>query len=116
MIYQLQGKTAKAITEYLEALNNTDSVELINDLLETSLKSHAQVNYADTRDLSLNDGHDIFQAGNLFRETKDEVDKELSEKDWVEKSKSNIEERIAASNEFFMEGEEVRPNMSREWL
>lgn len=117
MIYQLQGKTARAITEYLEALNNTDSVELINDLLETSLKSHAQVNYADTRVLALNEGNEIIEAGNLFRDTKDEVDKELSEAEWVERKESDLEQRIAASNEFFSDGtEELRPNMSREWL
>lgn len=111
MIHQLQGRTAKAITEYLEALNNTDSVELINDLLETSLKSHAQTNYATTKDLSMDDGYDMIEAGNYFNEAKDEIDRELAEK-----SESDTRSRMPSTNEFITTEDVPRQNMTRGWL
>ncbi|CAO3614622.1 unnamed protein product [Mucor hiemalis] len=111
MIYQLQGRTAKAITEYLEALNNTDSVELINDLLETSLKSHAQINYATAKDISLNDGFDVIEAGNYFNEAKDEIDRELAER-----AESNTHSRMPSTNDFITSEDAPRQNMTRGWL
>lgn len=111
MIYQLQGRTAKAITEYLEALNNTDSVELINDLLETSLKSHAQINYATTKDLSMDDGFDMIEAGNYFNEAKDEIDRELAEK-----AESSTHSRMPSTNDFITSEDVPRQNMTRGWL
>lgn len=126
MIYQLKGNTARAIVEYHEALNNTDAGELINELLETALQTNLKTPYAaGDKDPSLNDAFDIFQMADSIRDTKDEVDKELAEDDWIEsasavgdkaRASASGRGRLATNDSLIIDEGDLRPNMSREWI
>jgi anaphase-promoting complex subunit 6 len=126
MIYQLKGKTARAIVEYHEALNNTDAGELITKLLDTALLSNFNTPYAaGDQDPCLNDAFDVFQMADSIRQTKDEVELELAEDDWLvnnqlikaSSSSAVIDQRaLVTDDDLIVDEGDLRPNMSREWI
>lgn len=126
MIYQIQGKTARAISQYHEALMNTDAGELINELLDLALHSNFRTEYAaGVQDPCLNDTFDIFSMADSLRETRDEVELELAEQYWnqtTSKESGRIspafkDTRTPAPNEELIIDEgDLRPQMSREWI
>ncbi|KAI9273191.1 hypothetical protein EDC94DRAFT_594146 [Helicostylum pulchrum] len=126
MIYQIQGKTARAIKEYHEALMNTEAGELINELLDIALQSNFNTDYAaGSQDPCLNDTFDIFLMADSLRETRDEVELELTEQYWnqtVSKESERISTALkdkrtpALNEELIIDEGDLRPNMSREWI
>ena len=76
MIYHLQGNIARAISEYQQALACSDANILINELLEEALAIHS----FDDQTGALKDGaFDISQIANIISDSRDEIEKELSE-------------------------------------
>lgn len=125
MIYQLKGKTARAIVEYHKALNNTDAGELITKLLDTALLSNFNTPYAaGDKDPCLNDAFDIFQMADSIQETKDPVELELNNDAWIVNNNHNtpsssgvIDQRaLVTEDDLIVDEGDLRPNMSREWI
>lgn len=117
---------AKAIKEYHKALTNTDSGEIINELLETALESNIHLKYSTMSDAPyLNDSFDIFQMVNSVGEIQDEVELELTEAYWDQTrpkrgnkmSHSSRNPNVSAlDEEVIIDEGDLRPNMSREWI
>ncbi|RCH88341.1 anaphase promoting complex subunit cdc16, partial [Rhizopus stolonifer] len=79
MIYHLQGKIARAISEYQQALSYSDAKLLINDLLEEALIDYANSSITDDyHGTFIDDTFDISQIATTINDTSDQVEKELN--------------------------------------
>lgn len=107
MIYQLKGCTAKAIHAYHQALANSPNDLMIQELLDVSLEINSHTSYRDTYPL-LEDTFDIFQMADSLQHTTDEVDMELNEAHWVDKTVEMTKEKDPARHiEAMIEEESV---------
>ncbi|KAG1098287.1 hypothetical protein G6F42_018021 [Rhizopus arrhizus] len=78
MVYQLKGNTARAIVEYREALNYTDTPELVNELLQSAIMDNFKKGYAsNSNSPRLDDSFDIFKMANSIGVEEDRVAGEL---------------------------------------
>ncbi|KAI9486148.1 MAG: hypothetical protein EXX96DRAFT_547828 [Benjaminiella poitrasii] len=85
MIYQLKGNVARAIVEYLEALKDSDSKHLIEELIKVALESNAKQSYVKEDEFPhLNDNvFDISQVLLTMKETRSVEELELDDTYWV---------------------------------
>ncbi|EPB82088.1 hypothetical protein HMPREF1544_11170 [Mucor circinelloides 1006PhL] len=80
MVYQLKGNTARAIVEYREALNYTDTPELVNELLQSAIMDNFKKGYAsNSNSPRLDDSFDIFKMANSIGVEQDRVAVELEQ-------------------------------------
>ncbi|CAO3679829.1 unnamed protein product [Rhizopus microsporus] len=137
MIYQLKGCTAKAIQEYHQALRDaTDNTELIQELLDISLRTNATTPFEDINPF-LGGGFDVFQMAESLKNSRDEVDIELDETYWGNERKEEEthesveieldETDLGNERKEYMRHDELmddtiigdegdRPSMGRDWL
>ncbi|KAI8983800.1 hypothetical protein BDB01DRAFT_790128 [Pilobolus umbonatus] len=86
MIYHLKGQLNKAIQGYYRALVNTETPELLNELLDMALKSYGRIYIPDESEPDI-----LFSRMNIHAGPVDEVEEELN---WLHRPKSKKPEQV----------------------
>ncbi|KAI7904791.1 uncharacterized protein BX663DRAFT_503545 [Cokeromyces recurvatus] len=102
MIYQLKGNIARAIVEYHEALKNSDTKQLIEELIKIALESNVKMSYVANDEYPyLNDNiFDISQIPLTNKETKNEIDLELDENYWMRSHEKPVSNHKRTRDDF----------------
>lgn len=116
MVYQLKGNTARAIVEYREALNYTDTPELVNELLQSAIMDNFKKGYAsNSNSPRLDDSFDIFKMANSIGVEQDRVAVELEQDGrWTPDNTEGNQSVLFTEDGMLVDQGDLLPTMPRE--